>query len=332
MNQILANRPNFLNPQFMLVASRALSASRPALIAFLITRGAELSGGIAHPISFCNILFVGNLCAALVVGFWFGFGEILKDLKQLKPKALIGLLINGVLATLLAALIFLGLQFTSVTNAVLLGRLGPVFFALAGAIILGKRIGRLEWFGFSLIAVGAVAIAFKTSNFKINQGDLLILLSTVVFAIASLVNKLMVAKAATLPLVVFSRNLLSSIIFFFIAMELFGPNHFSDAFSGKLWIIMSIYALIVIVFAQFLWYASVDDLDSRTVGRLTVLSPIFGVTYAFMLNGERPSGLQVVTLVLVLLGVLISSLGSQKKRESKPGMMMHEPENAASAP
>ena len=145
MISTLANNPN---PKVMLIASRALSASRPSLIAFLIAKGSELSGGVAQPISFCNILFVGNLCAALVVGFWFGFGNIAGDLKAMKPKALIGLLLNGCLATLLATLIFIGLQYTTVTNAVLLGRLGPVLFALAGALILGKQIKRLEWFGF----------------------------------------------------------------------------------------------------------------------------------------------------------------------------------------
>ena len=332
MNEIPANPSNFVNPKTMLVASRALAALRPSLIAFLVAKGAELSGGVIHPISFCNVLFVGNLCAALVVGFWFGFGTIINDVKALKPKALIGLILNGCLATLLSSLIFIGLQYTSVTNAVLLGRLGPVLFALVGAVLLGKRIRRLEWFGFSLIVVGVVGIALKTSNFQINQGDLYILLSTVVFAVASLVNRLIIAKTATLPVLVFSRNLLSSVIFFFIAMHFFGPNHFGDAFSGKLWIIMSVYALIVIVFAQFLWYASVDNLDARTVGRLTVLSPIFGVTYAFLINGERPSSIQTVTLIIVIIGVLIASLGGQKKPESKLEMMIQEPENTSAAP
>ncbi len=329
MNPTLENTPK---SQLMLIASRALSASRPSLIAFLIAKGAELSGGLAEPISFCNILFVGNLCAALAVGFWFGFGNIAADLKAMKPKALIGLIINGCLATLLASLIFIGLQYTTVTNAVLLGRLGPVLFALAGALILGKQIKKLEWFGFSLIAVGVVAIALKTSDFQINRGDLLILISTVVFAASSLVNKLMVAKAATLSVVVFTRNFLSSVIFFFIAMRLFGPDHFGDAFAGQLWIVMSVYALIVIVIAQLLWYAAIENLDSRTIGRLTVISPIFGVTYAFLLNGERPTGIQMATLVVILLGVLIASLGGQKKPESKPEMMIQEPENSASAP
>ncbi|WP_299488382.1 DMT family transporter [Acaryochloris sp. IP29b_bin.137] len=314
----------------MLVVSRALSAARPALIAFLIAKGAELSDGVSHPISFCNILFIGNFCAALVVGGWFGFSPMLAELKTVKSKVRLGLLLNGGLATLLSTLIFLGLQETSVTNAVLLGRLGPVLFALAGAIMLKKQIQPMEWFGFSMIAVGVVAIAFRTSQYQVNRGDIFILLSTVVFAASSLVNKLMIAKAASLQVVVFSRNILSSLIFFLIALRMFGPHHFGDAFSGKLWMIMSIYALIVIVCAQFLWYGAIAHLDSRTIGRLTVLSPIFGVTYAFLLNGERPSDLQVSMLGVVLVGVLIASLGGSKKSASHP--VNQEPENAASIP
>lgn len=168
--------PAPLNSQAMLVASRALSAARPALISLLITSGATLSDGIAGPISFCNVLFIGNFCAALAVGFWFGFGNILADIRLLKPRVQLGLFINGGLATLLSTLIFLGLQETTVTNAVLLGRLGPVLFALVGAIALGKRIRPLEWVGFSLIVVGVIGIALKTNDYQTNRGDVLILL------------------------------------------------------------------------------------------------------------------------------------------------------------
>lgn len=330
MQDMLAALPDRLNPKFMLIASRAIAAARPALIAFLIVQGVALSGGMAHPISFCNILFVGNLSAACFVSFWFGLGKILQTMKSITPIALLGLCINGVLATLLSSLIFLGLRTTTVTNAVLLGRLGPVLFALAGALILGKKIKRMEWFGFSLIAVGVVAIALKTSGYRINQGDLLILLSTVVFALSSLVNKLMISRSVPLSVVVFSRNFISAVIFFIIAIRIFGPHHFGDAFSGRLWIIMGIYALIVIVCSQLLWYAAINRLDSREIGRLTVLSPIFGVFYAFLLNGERPSQIQVMTLVLVIVGVFISSLGKTSRPDMD--MMMPEPENAASAP
>jgi len=308
----------------MLIGSRALSAARPALISLLITSGAKLSSSVAHPISFCNVLFVGNICAATLVAAWFGIGNIVSDFRNLNSKVQLGLVINGCLATLLSALIFLGLQETTVTNAVLLGRIGPVLFAIAGAITLGKKIAQLEWVGFSLITVGVLAIAFKTSQYQANRGDVLILLSSLIFALSSLINQLMIANAATLPVIVFSRNFLSATVFFALAMKFYGPYHFSDAFSAQLWVLMAIYALIVIVSAQFLWYASLNDLDSRAVGRLTVISPVFGVVYAFLINGERPSSIQTGTLVLVITGVLIASLG---KRQADRAQSSHNRTN-----
>lgn len=332
MFTILTNNPN---PKAMLIASRALAAARPSLIAFLIARGAEWSGGVPEPISFCNILFVGNLCAAIVVGSWFGFGNIVQEVRSMDFKAIVGLFITGCLATLLATLIFIGLQDTSVTNAVLLGRFGPVLYALAGALLLGKTLTRFEWFGFSLILVGVFAIVLKTNDFQINQGDLLILASGIVFAGSSLITKYMFKRQANLGVSIFSRNFISSIIFFTIAMQLFGPHHFADAFSGRLWIIMSVYALIVIVLSQFLWYSALEQLDAQTVGRLTVTSPIFGVIYAFFLNGEKPTQIQVLAFVIIIGGVVITGFGKKKTNESKEEIMKemaNDAESAAAAP
>ncbi|NES19647.1 MAG: DMT family transporter [Symploca sp. SIO3E6] len=300
-----------INPKLMLVVSRAMVALRPSLIAFLIANAQILSGGRSTPISFCNVLFVGNLCAALVVLSWFGMSSIIKDLRQTPPKILIGLFINGCLASLLSALIFIGLNYTMVTNAVLLARLGPILYALAGAVIFGKMIRKWEWLGFSLIGVGILAILLISTNFQLNRGDLLILASSFVYAITSIIGKFMLTQDTPLRTVVFTRNFVSSIIFFAIASIVFGPEHFADTFAGQLWIVMSIYALILIVLGQFLWYAALGRLDSRVVGKWTSATPIFGVIFAFVLNGERPSMIQIVAFVVIMIGIGITTLGKQ---------------------
>lgn len=92
---------------------------------------------------------------------------------------------------------------------------------------------------------------------------------------------------------------------------------------------MAIYSLIVIVVAQFLWYASLQSLDSRAVGRLTVLSPIFGVLYAFLINGERPSSIQIGTLILVIVGVLIASVGKKRVENVETEMIIKNAEDVA---
>ena len=307
-----------INPKLLLISSRAIAALRPAVIAFLISQGAKLSGGTETPISFCNVLFVGNFCAAISVALWFNLTDLITEIKTLKKKVLIALLVNGILSALLSSLIFLGLNFTSVTNAVLIGRFGPVLFALAGTFFLGKKITKSEWFGFSLILVGITAIILKRSMFQINLGDLLILASAFVYMTTSLIGKLVLSGQASLGVVVFTRNFISSVIFFIIANILFGFRHFGDVFSGQLWIVMSIYALVIIVVAQLLWYAALGKLDSKTVGSLASLSPVFGVTYAYFLNGERPSTVQISSFVIIMIGLTISNLDKNKspQRES----------------
>lgn len=300
------------NPKLLLVLSRALAAARPAILAFLITQGDRLGGSEKIPISFCNVLFVGNFCSAIAVALFFDFRTIVRDLKQLEIKILIGLFINGCLASLLSALIFLGLQNTSVTNAVLIGRLGPVLYAVSGGLMLGNRISKFELAGFSLIVVGIAAITLKESNFQLNQGDILILCSTLVYTLTALIGRIALAEKCSLPVVVFTRNFVSAIVFFIIAILLFGFSHFGDAFSGQLWIVMSIYGLVVVVLAQLLWYSALKRLDSKTVGGLTSLSPIFGIGYAYFLNGESPSQVQLSALVIILLGLLISNIGKKK--------------------
>ena len=319
------------NPKVLLVASRALAALRPSLLAFLIANAAILSSGTKTPISFCNVLFVGNLCAALTVVAWFGWRPIWTDLRQLDRRSIVGLVINGCLASLLSALIFVGLQSTTVTNAVLLARLGPVLYALAGALFLGNKIQRQEWFGFSLIVVGILAIVLKTSNYQLMTGDLLILGSTVAYAASALLGKIILTKDANLRVMVFTRNFVSAVIFFAIATSLFGLGHFGDVFSGQLWIVMTIYALIIIVLAQFLWYAALEKLDSTTVAKWTVLSPVFGVSYALVLNGERPEMTQVLAFIVIMTGVIISSYSKRSPQQRLPKSVAGGAESCASS-
>ena len=323
---------DLINPKLLLVGSRAIAALRPAVIAFLVSQGTRLSGGTETPISFCNVLFVGNFCAAIAVALWFNFPNIISEIKTLEKKVLVALFVNGCLAALLSALIFLGLNYTSVTNAVLLGRFGPVLFALAGAFFLGKKITKLEFFGFGLIFVGIGAITLKESMYQINRGDLLILASAFVYMTTSLIGKLTLSGKSSLGVVVFTRNFISSVIFFIIANVLFGFDHFGDVFSGQLWIVMSIYALIIIVAGQLLWYAALGKLDSRTVGSLASLSPVFGVIYAYFLNGERPSTVQISSFFVIMIGLAISNLGKAKPKQKELDIdKMPQPECSANA-
>jgi drug/metabolite transporter (DMT)-like permease len=290
------------------VTSRVLQSLATPIVAFLVASAATLGGALQNAISYCNVLFVGNLCAAAVVLASFGPRKIYSELQRLGRRLWMEAVLFGALSALLSSMIFVALESTSVTNVVLLARLGPVLYAVGGALLLGFAITRHEWFGFGLIGLGVMATAFVAGGFEVAQGDLLILMSAVVYAAVTMMGKRLSSKTG-LGALLFVRNALSAIVFFFVAIIFFGPDHFAEAFTGPLWAIMAIYALVVIVAAQFLWYRAISELTPASVAKWTVMTPAFAVGFAYVVNGEQPSAIQLTALGFIMAGIVVSSLG-----------------------
>ena len=296
-----------LPPQLLLVVSRGLQSLAAPVVALLIATAGTLGERAETAISLCNVLFVGNLCASFVVLGSFGPRRIGKDLRALGPRLRLEVLGFASLAALLSSLIFAALETTTVTNAVLLSRLGPVLYVLGSAALLGQRLGKAEWFGFGLMGLGVLATVLTGSGFQVVQGDLFILLSALVYAVVTSMSKRLLPSIG-LPALVFARNFFSAIVFFVLATILFGPQHFMDAFYGPLWIIMLVYAPVVIVSAQFAWFRAIAALEPASIARWTVFTPALAVGYAYLLNGERPSGVQVAALGFITVGIIVSNV------------------------
>lgn len=304
------------DPRALAVISRAIMALGTPVVALLVTQGAAISGGVVEPISFCNVLFVGNVCAALIVGSYYGFGRTYRELAGTMQHTKLRLLLLGASASALSASIFMALETTTVTNAVLLARLGPVFYAFAGVFLLAYPIRQAEWLGFAFIGVGVVATVFTGSELTLVKGDYLIILSSVFFATTLLLTKSLM-NGVSLSAAVFARNIISAIVFFVIAIGLYGPMHFADLLKGHLWILMLIYALVIVVTSQVTWHAAISRLDPAAITRWTVLSPVFGITYAYFLNGETPTPTHIIALALVSIGILIASYRGSHERTPK---------------
>jgi drug/metabolite transporter (DMT)-like permease len=309
MSNPISQTSSLIPPQLLVVISRGLQALAIPVVVLLITTATVLGGEVKDAISFCNVLFVGNLCASLVVLVFFGPKTITQALKQLRLPLFLELLGFASLAALLATLIFNALQTTTVTNAVLLARLGPVLYVIGAAVLFGQIIGKLEWAGFGLITLGSLSTMFAAAERVFATGDLLLLASTGIYAIVTLMGKRLLPKIG-LPALLFARNFFSAIVFFIIANVLFGPAHFGNAFYGPLWIIMAVYALIIIVASQLTWFHAIEALSPTTIPKWTFITPILAVSYAYFLNGERPTMFQIVALGLITIGLIVSNIGS----------------------
>lgn len=291
-------------PLARLVTATLLFALGPAVLKLLTVRGAEL-GLAPGEITFCNVLFVGNLCAGLVTLFASGPRRVVRELVTVPPGVKGLLLLAALVSTIYPALLFTGLERSTVTNVVILSRFNGIVYVLLGWLLLRDVVRLSDAVAYTLIGSGVLVLLLASDMGTVDHGgDVFILLATVFFAFTEILSR------KTLPHVsiqtyVFFRNFVSSAIFFTVATTWFGPEHFMGTFMGDLWIIMVVYALFAIVVAQVLWLRAVKTVASRAVAQVQLLNPVFSISFAFVLLGEVPMSTQWIVLGIIGLGMAV---------------------------
>jgi len=311
------------NAVVSLWSGTVLFALGPAILKLLTTMGGAFGFSNPGAISFCNVLFVGNFCAGVVTLAVYGVRTTLGELYRLRWPTRMALLLGAVLSTVYPALMFTALERTSVINIVLLSRFNGIVYVAFGYLFFRTVVKKADVIGYSIIGAGvAVLVSINNGGLALSTGELLVLIATVFFALTEFTSKA-VLRECSIHAYVFFRNAVSSVIFFAIALHLFGFHHFMDAFTGELWGLMVVYAGVAVVGAQLLWLNATRALPVRTVAGSQLLNPVFSILFAYLLLGEIPSPLQWLVMVIIAAGMLVPRLPvwEQTMRESGPSMV-----------
>ncbi len=306
-------------PHVFLLLALALFSLSSSLIRWLVLHGGELSGAATTAISFCNVLFVGNLCAGLLVVVWFRPRRLWRELAQTTRRVRGALAANTILSVAVPSLLFTALEQTNVTNLVLLSRFEAVAFALLSFVTFGTRASRRQWLAYAAISAGIGTVLWLQGRFTLLAGDGLVLLAAILLAVSSCVTRGM-CGACSQPLLAFVRTGVSAVVFFWIAVGLFGFSHFGSAFSGELWGVMLLYAGLVVVIGQYAWFRAQSTLPERTLASGSLLMPVLGILFAHLLLGEVPTQAQWVGAGVILSGMLLGRGAAEAGRPEGPGM------------
>ncbi len=178
-----------------------------------------------NPISFCNVLFVGNICALLVLILIYRRQLSVSSFQQFSLKdwgsmAAVALL-SGALAP---GVILQALSYTMVNNVVLVGRIEPPLTMALSIWLLGERTnvwqigGAILSFVGVVLAVGLQGLGENTiapaALGTLGSGDILTAVGAVALAVANIISK---ARLERIPVGIFSivRTALGTVIFFF---------------------------------------------------------------------------------------------------------------------
>ena len=282
-----------------------------------------------NPISFCNVLFVGNLCALVVLILVYKrqlrvqtFRRFsLKDWGSMTAVALLG----GALAP---ALILSALSHTMVNNVVLVGRLEPPLTLALSIWFLGERTNAWEIVGSLVSFVGVAFMVGLQGLWEHNMapagfgtvgwGEIMTAVGAVALAISNNISK---ARLDRIPVGIFTivRTALGTAIFFFIALFLYGSHHFMDAFSPFLWKWMLAYGTLIVVVGESAWLTGIKKSSVAYASLVGAFNPIAAALIAYLLLGEAPTLAQYIGGSAILCGIVLSQIGNWRKPSPPTG-------------
>lgn len=312
---------------YLLVAVVIFAASN-AIVRILTELGAEHPIDGRNPISFCNVLFVGNLVALIVLVLVYRSQFTRAALTQLTVTDWGSLIIVSLLSGALApSLIFMALDLTTVNNVVLLGRIEPPLSLALAIGFMGDRVGRLTLIGSALSFVGvALTVLLQTSGgemmqaggLAIGRGEVFALMGAVALAISTLFSRQSLKRV---PIGVFSivRTAIGTVVFFVVVMSFYTPEHFIDVGSPFLWQWMVVYGGVIVVGGQLCWFTGLKTSVTAEVSLASSFSPIAGVLAAFLLLGDAPTLAQYIGGAVIVAGIICNQIDVQT-RSQPPGV------------
>ena len=330
MSRLIAQATNWSSRipgrTYLLIAILIFAAAN-SVIRKLTEIGAQNLIDGRNPISFCNVLFVGNLCALLALLLIYGKQWKVQSLKQLSGTDWLGMVGVAILSGALApALIFTALHLTMVNNVVLVGRIEPPLALTLSILLLRERVNRWVIAGAIVSLVGVVLTIIlqppetdmvHMGGFHLGRGELMAAAGAVSLAVSTMISKV---KLRQIPLGIFTifRTALGTVVFCVTALKIYGPMHFIDAFSPLLWQWMLLYGAVIVVGGQLCWFMGLKQTSASEVSLANSFSPVAGILAAFLILGEAPTFAQYIGGGVIICGIVLNQIGVSRMPVKTP--------------
>lgn len=281
-------------------------------------RGPRFAAALA--IVFWGVSFVATKAALTEVApvtliflrFAIGAAVLLAIVRELPPrKAWPALALMGFIGVFVHQMLqAYALTMTSATNSGWLIGVTPIWSAVLAAIVLRERFGFWKVVGLAGGFAGALLVVTK-GDFSSRvlgrpstTGDLLILISTVNWAVYSVLGhrtiRTLGPRRATSGAMLFGAAMLAP---FFVAQKGWRqiPNLSMTGWSALLFLAVCCSAL-----GYLFWYGALEQIEVSRVAALLYAEPLVTFVAAALLLGERVSGVVIAGGILVLISVLVA--------------------------
>ncbi|RKS87500.1 threonine/homoserine efflux transporter RhtA [Orbus hercynius] len=266
--------------------------------------------GIIPPIT---LSFARWIIATLII-LPFAISALKKDARRYYQYRWKILFISILGAAAFNSLTYVGLQYTTATNGLLINSFCPMLIVLLGVIFYRHDLPLLRLCGLILSFIGVVIIVLKgnfdnllTLNFA--KGDIIIFIAVVCWAVYTLLLKTLPNDIDKIGLTALQFILATIIISPFFINEFVHNQRLTwSLFSASAIVYVGIFPSVV---AFLLYTLAVVKIGAAKTGLFLHLMPVFGALLAFVFLDERLFSYHFIGIVCIFCGITLSSY--QKK-------------------
>jgi len=214
-------------------------------------------------------------------------------------------------------LLYLAMQYTTVINAVLVNSCIPVLIALFSWFLYRETLLPRQCFGVFVSLMGVVLIMVKgqismLSQIAFNRGDLLVLAAAVVWALYSANLKKYPRELHPLAyLTAISLVGLTGILPLYLIELALGKSFILNAATAAAIAYVAVFASVL---AFVFWNRAVRIVGANKAGPFVHLMPVFSSILAVFFLDETPAWYQGQGVLLIFLGILLTTVGLGPKR------------------
>ena len=241
-----------------------------------------------------------------------------KGIFHLSKTDWVYLFIAGALEGIHYVFYFYSLEYTSAVAVSILNNVGEVFVAISGFIFFSEKITKGFIIAIILAVIGTLVTVTGGDFTQIMQifgstaafGDLLILIAAFLFSIYAVIQKKVINRTGTVPVVV---------VTFFIGQIILIPSAIPDIMQMGTYPLASWGLLILIaVFGSAVGYYAfakgIKVSEMSIAGMITLSSPIFAILFAILwVPGETLSLWSGIGAVLIILSIFLVTLKPKPK-------------------
>jgi len=202
-----------------------------------------------------------------------------------------------------------GLAQTSAINAGILGAASPIFVAVAAAILLGDRLGPLNYAGIALTVTAVVLTVAKGSlevllSLSVNRGDLLILASQTAWVTYTLYSRAAVSRLPPVWIMA-GAHVVSTMVLVPLSLVVEGPWPGPGAAPVGWGVI--VYCATLVTLGHLWYYRIVRRIGAGRAATFMNLLPFVVIALSSLLLAEPVQAYHLVGAGLAIAGVFLTT-------------------------